>query len=307
VSATDRDRPRTATAAGFGDTLAFAFADAGADLFGLVRLSVTDAPAAGGPVHAAALVLTAGSHEPVALAGAGPGPPPADWDGLRTGDLAVAAGPTATGWSLRASGPGVGLELAFERRAPAAHVLPAGAFAPAASLESEAEPGRVTGTVRVGSREAKLDGPGQRLREWGVADWTRLALRRSLALWLEEGRAVIAWAARPVGADGHGAEATAAVVFEGEPPAALPIADARLSVTTDAEGRPVRAGLELWESEDSEFPRRAAAEAIGAADVSTAGLRLGCGFLRGSMDGRSALGIYEVTAPEGAVPRAVRG
>jgi hypothetical protein len=136
------------------------------------------------------------------------------------------------------------------------------------------------------------------MREWGASDWKRLALRRSLALWREDQGAAVALAARPAGAAGHGAETTSGFVFEGQPPVPVPIADARLSSTTDAAGRVLRAGLELWESDDSDFPRRGTSEAVASAVLPTAGLTLACTFVRGWMDGHAVVGVYQVLSPE---------
>jgi len=295
--------PRHGVGAGFADALSFAFADAAVELCGLVRLSVSDPGAEPSrPLHAAALVLGAGGRAPVALHGQAPGEPPQGWDELLTGErgLGARAFPSGEGWSLQASGPGARLELQFEPLAPAAATgspeVPSGAH----GLELEVQPGRVQGTLEVDGAEAKLHAVAQRTREWGAPDWKRLSLVRSLGLWQEDGGGALALAARPAGAAGHGEESTAGFVFAPEPPAAVPIADARLSATTDTGGALVRAGLELWEGEDSDFPRRAGGQAVTGAELPTAGMSLTCSFLRGWMDGHAAVGVYRVLAPEGS-------
>jgi hypothetical protein len=297
----EREGSRHQAGPGIGDALTFAFADPAVDVCGLVRLSVSDAGAASSqPLHAAALVLGAGGQAPVALHGQAPGAPPARWDELSTGELGVRARRSGEGWSLQASGPAARLELGFEPLAPAAVTGPPDALGGGLGPELEVQHGRVGGTLLVGGAEAKLDAVAQRTREWGAPDWKRLALVRSLGLWHDDGGGALVLAARPAGAGGHGEETTAGFVFAPEPPAAVPVADARLSATTDAEGTLVRAGLELWEGEDSEFPRRAGGQAVTGADLPTAGLSLTCSFLRGWMDGRAAVGVYRVLAPGGS-------
>ena len=96
------------------------------------------------------------------------------------------------------------------------------------------------------------------------------ALTRAVAIFL--GPVTLALSAtRPPGARGHGEERLSAVLVEGDPPAEVAIADPRLSTTYDGEGRVMHCGLELWEGEESEFPRRAAGEASAHGELTHAG------------------------------------
>ena len=53
-----------------------------------------------------------------------------------------------------------------------------------------------------------IDCLGQRGRTWGIADWSRIALTRSLAAWLEDGSSLTVAAVRPTDAESHADEAT---------------------------------------------------------------------------------------------------
>jgi len=124
------------------------------------------------------------------------------------------------------------------------------------------------------------------------------ALTRAVALFL--GPVTVALSARrPPGARGHGEELLAAVLVEGDPPARIAIADPRLSTTYDGAGRVMRCGLELWEGEESDFPRRAAGEADAHGELTHAsGARTSVAFLDCHGDGgRRGPGIYAITTP----------
>jgi hypothetical protein len=124
------------------------------------------------------------------------------------------------------------------------------------------------------------------------------ALTRAVAIFL--GPVTLALSAtRPPGARGHGEERLSAVLVEGDPPAALEIADPRLSTTYDGEGRVIHCGLELWESEESEFPRRAAGEASAHGELTHAGVATTrVAFLDCHGDGgRRGPGVYAITTP----------
>jgi hypothetical protein len=158
----------------------------------------------------------------------------------------------------------------------------------------------VRGTVGVGGRERRFDGLGQRSRGWGDPDWDRIELARTVAAWTEDGPAAALCAVRPTGAGHHADERAWAVVWE--PGGLLPIDDARLSTTYDADGRMRRAGLELWphENGDDAWARRGAGEVICGSSLDLGGLRLDCSFFRWHLEGRDGVGRYDVLRRVGA-------
>ena len=154
---------------------------------------------------------------------------------------------------------------------------------------------RMTGTVTVSGREISLDGLGQVTLMRESADDSGASLVRDLDAWFGERLALAVHAVRPAGARGHGEERTYAAVVDGEPPSTTAIEEARLSTGYDASGSPRRAGLELWPTEDSEFPRRATGEALcGATVLTDAGGRWDCAFLEWRMQGERGLGPYSI-------------
>jgi hypothetical protein len=147
----------------------------------------------------------------------------------------------------------------------------------------------VSGTV--GSRQ--ISALGQRGRSWGVADWDRIALARSLSAWWED-RAVVLSGIRPAKAKDHAHEDVTAWVYE-EGAGAAPVAEPRLSTTYDGEGRQRRAGLELFlTGDDDEFPRRVAGEVACGTSLDLGRLRLDCAFFHWRMDGGAGVGRYDV-------------
>ena len=124
------------------------------------------------------------------------------------------------------------------------------------------------------------------------------ALTRAVAIFL--GPVTLALSARrSPGARGHGEDLLSAVLVEGDPPAALEIADPRLSTTYDGDGRVIHCGLELWEGEESEFPRRAAGEASAHGELThPGGATTRVAFLDCHGDGgRRGPGVYAITTP----------
>ena len=89
------------------------------------------------------------------------------------------------------------------------------------------------------------------------------------------------------------------MLVEGDPPAAVAIADPRLSTTYDGDGRVIHCGLELWEGEESEFPRRAAGEASAHGELThPGGATTRVAFLDCHGDGgRRGPGVYAITTP----------
>jgi hypothetical protein len=123
----------------------------------------------------------------------------------------------------------------------------------------------------------------------------RPALVRGVGAWLSDELAIALRARRPARARNHAAEELSAFVLRGSPPEPQPIADPRLSTAYDSDGRQRRAGLELWETEDSEFAVRLAGEAVGGGEIELPGSsRLRCAFFVWRHAGHVGAGRYDI-------------
>jgi hypothetical protein len=188
-------------------------------------------------------------------------------------------------WHVSFTGDGAGFEVGFARLGD-----PVG-FSGTDGGAATGELCRVTGTVTTSGTAQRIDCLGQHASE--PAELGGAALRRSLGAWLEPDEAILARAERPPGAE-LDAEKLEVFIVEGEPPAAVPVADPRLSTQYDPEGRHVRAGLELWVGEDDDYARRAAGEVVCANSFDLGTARLDCAFLQWRSHGRGGAGIYDV-------------
>jgi hypothetical protein len=152
---------------------------------------------------------------------------------------------------------------------------------------------RVHGTAVIDGAQREFDVPGRRSSRLGV-DLRRFESVRDVSAWFGPGDGVALTSLRPRGAKGHDRDVIAAAVFEPAGPVA--VADPRLSTTYAADGHPTRVGLELWlEREESgeQYPRRAAAEPLGAAAAwAQPALELEAYFLRCLSRGAEGLGVY---------------
>jgi hypothetical protein len=118
---------------------------------------------------------------------------------------------------------------------------------------------------------------------------------RAVSVWFEPDEAFVLTAFRPRKAKAHDGDLLAAAVIAAERSA--PVEDPRLSTTYAADGWPLRAGLELWltSETDSEqqYTRRASGEAIGARVQAQAGeLELWAEPFRWHSRGREGAGVY---------------
>jgi hypothetical protein len=152
---------------------------------------------------------------------------------------------------------------------------------------------RVTGTVTAGGSEQQIDCLGQHGHAWGRADWSKLALARTVTAWFDDQTAVTLSALRAESAKHHADERVAAHLVLGGAP--VPVADPRLSTTYDAGGRQVHAGLELWVGDgEDEYPHRGAGEVLCGTTIDLGSLRLNCAFFEWQMEGRTGVGRYDV-------------
>ena len=75
---------------------------------------------------------------------------------------------------------------------------------------------------------------------------------------------------------------------------ALPVDEPRLSTTTDAAGRQIRAGLELWLDKDDDYPTRGLGEVVTGSTLELGALRLDVAFFSWHIEGRTAVGRYDI-------------
>lgn len=212
---------------------------------------------------------------------------------LRLGEELRLVGPPQFAWnaeSWRVSADD-GFELSLAAWAGAA---------PLGDEHSDAVPARVSGTVGSWPVEglALLRGAGGSSGDAGsgAAAGRDVAVDRMLAALFDDGPlAVVLTAERPEGAAGHGEERLDALAFRGDPIDVVRIARPRLSRTYDSSGLLTHAGLELWESEESELPLRIGGEALAGGELGGPdGAPVQVTFVDWHHDGRRGLGSYTI-------------
>ena len=109
---------------------------------------------------------------------------------------------------------------------------------------------------------------------------------RHLTIAGPEGTLVVAVAKGEQGLEGHGDEQVSAWLVDADGPERR-FEEALISTQYDGEGRPTRAGLELWLGEDSP-PTRIACSLLGGTDA----VGLWAGLFRCHTDGTEGLGSY---------------
>lgn len=270
----------TPTGDGFSDAMTLAWGDPSAEVFGLARIGVTP----GDPPSGSALgVVFAGEDVAESVAEGGVEVSAPDWSAVRVGQLEISTEEPHRAWRLRWDGT----DLLFTAVSPALELSGGG-------MEGHEQLCRVEGTAAVSGAERRVECLGQRGRSWGVADWDRVALARTLCAWWDEDRALMLGAIRPDKARDHaGEELSAWLLDEGAEPAR--VAEPRLSTTYDGEGRQRRAGLELYVTgDDDELPRRVAGQVTCGTSLELGRLHLDCAFFQWRMEGQAGVGRYDV-------------
>ena len=286
MNAEQLERARPLTGPADTDAVTFAWAEADGGLSGLMRLGRS-------AVSASVLAVVFSGPEPVAalteggLDAAGTG-----WENMSAGGLDTSVDVPLQRWSARLDAAGARFELAFDALSPPALLDERAPAVRAGGMGGYEQLCRVRGTARIGGRERRVRGLGQRGRSWGAPDWERIALTRALGVWLDDGTGVVAQAVRPAYARTHAGEATWAALLS--PSEALDIEQLRLTTTADAGGRQRRAGLELWVGAGDAHPRRVAGEVLCGSTLGLGKLRLDCAFFRWHMEGRAGVGRYDV-------------
>jgi hypothetical protein len=146
---------------------------------------------------------------------------------------------------------------------------------------------RVRGTIG----DQRVDCLGTASETHNAPAWEELDAVRSITALVDERHSLLALARRPRGALGHGEELVVAwLVQEGE---LLSVEDARISTVYDGEGRQRSAGLELW-LPGEDFPRRGSGIALAGTSLELEGLRVQAAVFRWRLEGREAIGSYEL-------------
>jgi hypothetical protein len=202
-----------------------------------------------------------------------------------------------------------GASVLFENRTPVA--LPEGpSIEPSGdgwhaelpgSLSLELEP--VSDTAELGGVRARVvrargeaagrqvDGLGTVSETTVAPRWDELDAVRTISALVDERHALLAVARRPRGAVGHGHELVRAQLIEDD--ASLAVEDTRISTVYDGGGRQRSAGLELW-LPGEEYPRRGSGQVIAGSSLDLEGLQVHVAVFRWRLDGREAVGSYEL-------------
>ncbi len=193
---------------------------------------------------------------------------------------------------MRWAGKDGALDLRFEACSAPAVLAGEAPVARAGGMEGYEQLCRVSGSVSHGGRTYQVRCLGQRGQLWGTPDWSRIELARTVSAWLGEDRALTLTAVRAAKAKGHLDEAVSGFMFEGGE--AVEISDPRLSTTYDGEQHQLRAGLELWMTEEGDHARRVAGEALCGTSLDLGEQRLDSAFFAWRMEGREGVGRYDV-------------
>jgi hypothetical protein len=276
------ERVRPSGGEGFADSVTVAFGDPSSEVYGLARLGIVPGES---PRVSALAVLCAGGMPVGGVAQGQIEAPAPDWTELEAAGVRMQTVEPLESWSVGFAAEEAGFEVRLSALTPPIETEAGG-------LQGYDQLCRVQGSATVGGSVRAVDGLGQRSHAWGVADWERMESVRTIGAWLGEDRAVGLQAVRAPDADGHENDAVSAWLLGEEGPA--PLAEARLSTSYDDEGRQRRAGLELWESEESEYPHRMAGEVVCGSTLDLGALRLDTAFFRFRMEGREGAGRYDV-------------
>jgi hypothetical protein len=289
------DAPRPRTGDGFSDAVTVAFGDARADLYGVARLGIADNGASG-------LAIVFHGGEPVAVRAEGGVEvgEPAAWDEVSAAGLDTEVVEPLRAWRLHYASDDASFDLDLRALGAVASLDPEHPVARAGGMAGFEQAVHVSGSATVGGKRIAVDGLGQRGHSWGAPDWDRIAIARTVGVWLDDELAVSLSAIRPAGAEHHDEERIAATILDRDPESGAPRASAvlepRLSTTYDADGRQTAAGLELFVDEEGVVPRRAAGELRCGTTLDLGRLRLHCAFFRWRMEGRTGIGRYDVLA-----------
>jgi hypothetical protein len=290
--APEQDAPQQPAEAdrGFRDAVTFAFGDPVGKLYGHARIGLGADGANGLALLFSGTEIAAAATASGVEASSGPGS--GSWEEVRVAGLRTAVVEPLSSWTLAFERDGAGFDLRFEARSTPALLDPESEVAKLGGMQGYEQLCAVSGTVVLDGHERRVDCLGQRGHSWGTPDPKRVDVARTLSAWLGADRALMLAAVRPARAKGHGEEAVAAWLVDGEAPVA--IGEARLSTTYDGALRQQRAGLELWIDEESEFARRASGKVLCGTTLDLGDSVYNSAFFGWRMEGREGVGRYDV-------------
>lgn len=280
------------------EAVTIAFGDLSAGVFGIARIGLSTGPG-GGSVASGLGLLFAGGDAVAVRAEGGVAVGSTGWGGADAAGVSTEVIEPLRTWRVRFVGDDgeSGFDLALEARSEPAGLDRTTDAAKLGGMEGYEQLVRVRGTATVGGEALAIDCLGQRGHSWGAPDWDKLSLARTIGVWLEGDVGVTLTAIRPAKARDHEHEATAACLFaatDTEIAAAVPIGEPRVSTTYDDEGRQRSAGLELFLSDEDNYPHRAAGEVLCGTTLDLGRLRLDTAFFEWHMEGRSGVGRYDL-------------
>ncbi len=297
------EQPRPDQGAEASDAVTFAFGDAQADVFGVVRVALSGEPATGSGLA----VLFAGGDVVAVRAAGGEALAQRAWEAIGAAGVSTAIGDPLGSWTVAVSREdGIGAQLAFAALSEPSWLDASSDVGKSGGMQGYEQLCRVTGTATIGGRDVAIDCLGQRGHSWGAPDWDKIERARTVNAWVDDELALSLTAIAPSGRKpaNHDAEALAAALFtspprddaEDDPPARLIAVDVpqpRLSTVFDPDGHQLRAGFELVFDPDLS-PRRGAGEARCGTSIDLGRLRLDCAFFTWRMEGREGVGRYDV-------------
>jgi hypothetical protein len=205
-----------------------------------------------------------------------------------TGTLLSLAGELTPAAHPQLSGRGPAWTLA----APGAYALSLEAIGNGAELPSGATIWLCRARGEVEGRE--VDGLSTITNAPAAVGWL---LERSLSIALDHELSFALLARRPRDAGGHGEDQLEAVVFRGDPTLSTIVAQPRLSTTYDVDGLPRHSGVELWETEESDYSLRIGGESMTNGELVHAdGARSRVVFVAWHHASHRAVGSYTITS-----------
>ncbi|MBA2348427.1 MAG: hypothetical protein H0V81_09040 [Solirubrobacterales bacterium] len=293
------ERPQAPSDPGASDAVTFAFGDLDAQLFGLARVGL--ATDESGARQASGLAVLFGGLEPIAVRTAGGLPVSADagFEAVEAAGVRTGTHEPLSSWdvSFTSDDGQSGFALRFEALSPPGRLAPDAAAAMEGGMQGYEQLCRVRGVARIRGEERAVSCLGQRGHSWGAPDWERITLARTVTAWMDDDLAISLTGVRSTKAKHHADEALDATLFVAVEPGGSPVAltaeEARLSTTTDADGRQRRSSIEVFLDEEDPG-HRAGGEVLCGTSLDLGRLQLDCSFFVWRMDGLTGVGRYDV-------------
>ena len=291
VDAAALEAPHFSEREGFADSVTVAFGDLAADVYGVARVGLSGSE---GARQASGLALLFSGGAPIAVQAQGGIAAGSAWGDAAAAGVRHEVVEPLSAWRLSfvSDDSQSGFTIDISALSEPATLDPRSDAAKLGGMEGYEQLVRIGGEAVIAGKKRTLDALGQRGHSWGAPDWSGISMARTVCTWLEDESAVTITSLRGDREDGHDHDASSAFWLRDR--AATPIADPRISTTFDDEGRQRSAGLELYVSENDDFPHRAAGEVICGTTLDLGRLRMDTAFMRWRMDGREGVGRYDV-------------